>query len=172
MLGLKLNHVSKRGPRPVNIFQNFWHIFNIDAHVMLPYCKNLSHVCSFNTLMPEQKEQHFADDIFKWIFFKKIWSDFSEICSQWFNWQQVNSLWPSDQCHIAIEVWVNIGSGNGLLPDGTKSLPEPMLTNDQWGVVLCGIHLIAISHWQKICKIFIMLALKWVRNLLNNNLKL
>ena len=24
--------------------------------------------------------------------------------------------------------WVNIGSGNGLLPDGTKPLPEPMLT--------------------------------------------
>ena len=26
------------------------------------------------------------------------------------------------------EIWVNIGSGNGLLPDGTKPLPEPMLT--------------------------------------------
>ena len=25
--------------------------------------------------------------------------------------------------------WVNIGSGNGLLPGGTKPLPEPMLTN-------------------------------------------
>ena len=24
--------------------------------------------------------------------------------------------------------WVNNGSGNGLLPDGTKPLPEPMLT--------------------------------------------
>ena len=27
--------------------------------------------------------------------------------------------------------WVNIGSGNGLLPDGTKPLPEPMLTYHQ-----------------------------------------
>ena len=27
---------------------------------------------------------------------------------------------------------VNIGSGNGLLPDGTKPLPEPMFTNHQW----------------------------------------
>ena len=27
--------------------------------------------------------------------------------------------------------WVNIGSGNGLLPDGTKPLPEPLLTNYQ-----------------------------------------
>ena len=29
---------------------------------------------------------------------------------------------------MAIEIWVNISSGNGLLPDGTKPLPEPMLT--------------------------------------------
>ena len=34
-------------------------------------------------------------------------------------------------CHMAAEIWVNIGSGNGLLPDGTKPLPEPMLTNHQ-----------------------------------------
>ena len=27
--------------------------------------------------------------------------------------------------------WVNIGSGNGLLPDGTKPLPEPILTYHQ-----------------------------------------
>ena len=31
------------------------------------------------------------------------------------------------------EIWVNIGSGNGLLPDGTKPLPEPMLIDRQWG---------------------------------------
>ena len=31
--------------------------------------------------------------------------------------------------------WVNIGSGNGLLPDGTKPLPEPVLTNHHWGLV-------------------------------------
>ena len=41
--------------------------------------------------------------------------------------QWVNSLWPSDA--IWQQIWVNIGSGNGLLPDGTKPLPEPMLTN-------------------------------------------
>ena len=38
----------------------------------------------------------------------------------------INSLWPSDT--IWRHIWVNIGSGNGLLPDGTKPLPEPMLT--------------------------------------------
>ena len=39
--------------------------------------------------------------------------------------QSVNSLRPSDA------IWINIGSGNGLLPDGTKPLPEPMLTLHQ-----------------------------------------
>ena len=33
--------------------------------------------------------------------------------------------------HMASWIWVNIGSGNGLLPDGTKPLPEPMLTYHQ-----------------------------------------
>ena len=33
--------------------------------------------------------------------------------------------------HMAKEIWVNIGSGNGLLPDGTKPLPEQMLTYHQ-----------------------------------------
>ena len=37
--------------------------------------------------------------------------------------------------HCGPEIWVNIGSGNGLLPDGTKSLPEPMLTDHQWSPV-------------------------------------
>ena len=29
---------------------------------------------------------------------------------------------------MATQIWVNIGSGNGLVPDGTKPLSEPMLT--------------------------------------------
>ena len=29
---------------------------------------------------------------------------------------------------LVAEIWVTIGLGNGLLPDGTKPLPEPMLT--------------------------------------------
>ena len=36
---------------------------------------------------------------------------------------------------MATGIYVNIGSGNGLLPDSTKPLPEPMLTTDQWGAV-------------------------------------
>ena len=42
---------------------------------------------------------------------------------------------------MATSVWVNIGSGNGLLPDGTKPLPEPMLTYHQLGRV-------AFTWWQ------------------------
>ena len=30
---------------------------------------------------------------------------------------------------MAAWIWVNIGSGNGLLPDSTKPLPEPMISN-------------------------------------------
>ena len=36
---------------------------------------------------------------------------------------------------MATEIWVNFGSGNGLLPDGTKPLPEPMLTNQHLGLM-------------------------------------
>ena len=45
----------------------------------------------------------------------------------------INSLWPSDA--IKWKRTVNIGSGNGLLPDGTKPLPDPMLTYHQYGPV-------------------------------------
>ena len=49
-------------------------------------------------------------------------------CTLWFlsiscvlvhNWTPVWRNWPTD---------VNIGSGNGLVPSGSKPLPEPMLT--------------------------------------------
>ena len=33
---------------------------------------------------------------------------------------------------MATHIWVNIGSGNGLVPGGTKPLTEPMLINHQW----------------------------------------
>ena len=48
-----------------------------------------------------------------------------------------NHWGPSD------DIWwyrsgLNIGSGNGLFPDGTKPFTEPMLSNRQWGIF--GIH--------------------------------
>ena len=34
---------------------------------------------------------------------------------------------------MALEIFVNTGSGNGLLPDGIKPLPKPVLTSHQQG---------------------------------------
>ena len=47
---------------------------------------------------------------------------------------------------MATEIWVNIGSGNGLLPDGTKPLPEPILTDHQWSPVT-----FILGQFQKRC---------------------
>ena len=50
---------------------------------------------------------------------------------------------------MAIGIWVNIGSGNGLLPDSPKPLHEPMLTDHQWNPVtfmLGQFHKRCINH--------------------------
>ena len=47
----------------------------------------------------------------------------------------VNPLWPSDAISQHRSGSTSVGSGNGLLPDGTKPLPEPMLTYYQQGLV-------------------------------------
>ena len=47
----------------------------------------------------------------------------------------VISLWPSDTIWQHRIDLVNTGSGNSLLPDGTKPFPEPMMTSHQWGSV-------------------------------------
>ena len=44
---------------------------------------------------------------------------------------------------LATKIWVNTDSGNSLSPDGTKPLPEPMLTWDYW----------LSTVYQKMCKI-------------------
>ena len=44
-------------------------------------------------------------------------------------------------CYIVQEIWVSTSSGNGLLPDNTKPLPESMLNNHQWG-------LLAFTYWK------------------------
>ena len=46
--------------------------------------------------------------------------------------EHIEAKWNNTGTYIG----VNIGSGNGLLPDGTKSSPEPMVTNHhRWTVV-------------------------------------
>ena len=42
---------------------------------------------------------------------------------------------------MATQIGVNFGSGNGLLPDGTKPLTELMLTNHHRGLVACTINM-------------------------------
>ena len=51
----------------------------------------------------------------------------------------INPLWPSDA--IWWQIWLNTGSGNGLLPAGTKPLPEPTSSK-----LFCTIHLRTISQ--------------------------
>ena len=36
---------------------------------------------------------------------------------------------------MAMWIWANIRSGNGLVPDDTKPIPETMLTSHNWGPV-------------------------------------
>ena len=51
---------------------------------------------------------------------------------------------------MATKIWVNIGSGNGLLPDSTKPLPEPVLTYHMCGPVTLiwgQFHYRYLSHW-------------------------
>ena len=43
---------------------------------------------------------------------------------------------------MATLVWVNINSDNGLVPDGTKPLPELMLTDHQLGYVAFNLMII------------------------------
>ena len=38
-------------------------------------------------------------------------------------------------CHMATWIWGNVGSGNGLLPDETRPLHAPILTNHRWGTL-------------------------------------
>ena len=60
---------------------------------------------------------------------------------------------------MATEIWVNIGSRNGLLSDGTKPLPEPMLTDHS--VKSSDIHIRAIlleMHQPSIAKIFLKIT--------------
>ena len=84
---------------------------------------------------------------------------------------------------MVAEIWVNIGSGNGLLPDGTKPLPEPMLTDHQWSPVtfiLGKFHKRCLNHQSLKCvrklhaQNFIQIyqgPMSWYKNLFCDNPK-
>ena len=51
------------------------------------------------------------------------------------NWSSIVIKNIITHCGLVTQIWINIGSSNGLLPDGSKPLPEPVLTNlayHQW----------------------------------------
>ena len=51
--------------------------------------------------------------------------------------------------HMATYIWVNIGTGNAFLPDGTKPLPAPVLTYHRLGPVTSSLgqfHKKYLSH--------------------------
>ena len=49
--------------------------------------------------------------------------------------EPMNQLIVAKWHHMVTEIWVNIGSGNGLLPDGTKPSSGAVLTDHQWSPV-------------------------------------
>ena len=61
---------------------------------------------------------------------------------------------------MATQIWDNIGSGNGSLPDGTEPLPEPKLTY-QLGLVAFTIY----RKWSR------YLSLKWIWKITNLELQ-
>ena len=72
--------------------------------------------------------------------------------------------WGLSHCGLVMSYGVNItlDIANGLLPHGTKPLPEPMLTNHQWGLVavtiswemfkiyIHGMSFKIINHWSQL----------------------
>ena len=70
-----------------------------------------------------------------------------------FLFQPIEGKW----CHVVTEIWVNIGSNNGLLPDSTKPLPEPMLPYHQ-----IGIHLRTISCFSLRTIQWVHRTIQWV----------
>ena len=70
-------------------------------------------------------DRHFPSSLtyYAWIF---LWGlALIESMLVWCHLPKFNSLW----FHMALKIQVNTGSGNGLLPNGTKPLPKPVLTN-------------------------------------------
>ena len=63
---------------------------------------------------------------------------------QLFTWSCSTWYYISNNCDLVVPhvdiIWVKIGSGNGLLPDSTKSLPGPIINKA---------HLHYLTHWDQ-----------------------
>ena len=102
MLGLKLNHVSERG--------SMW--------------------CLTHWVIGDLAEirSNFEADCCDWGI---AWQTALRWMSLDFTDDKPASVQTMAWCHMATWIWVNIGSGNGLLLGGTEPLSEPMLTYHQ-----------------------------------------
>ena len=63
--------------------------------------------------------------------------------------------------YMVTKICVNIGSGNGLLPDSTKPFPEPMLADHQWSPVTFIWMAFTRGQFQKKCSRYLSLILVW-----------
>ena len=60
------------------------------------------------------------------------------------------------EAHVAIQIWATLDSGKSRLCDGTTPLPEPALTNRQWGHVA-----FTWGQFHKKCSRFLYLMWVW-----------
>ena len=101
------------------IFLNEWYHYLMKISVKFVYKVSLN-----NKSVPDQVIlTHWPLGYWNEILNKWVLSWFS-------NWWLMNLLWNWPQLIFTESHWweVNIGSGNGLVPPGTKPLPEPILT--------------------------------------------
>ena len=134
------------------------------------YCCEYNWYQVLSIILTAQASFKMADKI--WWNLKILFSIF--IALAWPFLKLCNSLHPGDMSvifssisklivaikhHKASVNLVNIGSGNGLLPDGTKPLPTPILTNHQW-------HLVTFTWGKFHRKSSRYLSLTWVWKLL------
>ena len=149
MLGLKLNHVSKRGPRRLHIPSSYHTI----SYSWYNHVQGLAQKYYFSM----HGDQNILLIFCRWYFLMKILASywvsiillhtritmiylestvgFNDLCDIFIFIStdcKHNLLIVAQWCHMASWNFVIIGSGNGLSPDGTKPLPEPVFTSHHW----------------------------------------
>ena len=100
--------------------------------IITVYGHNGGHMDFINSLAPGRFKQNFKEEIFQLILVIDGWSISCKIILKWMPMDLTDDKSRLVQvmawCHMATEIWVKIGSGNGLVPSGNKPLPEPILT--------------------------------------------
>ena len=113
-----ISHASLESSNKESINQSNW----------WPFCWGLTE------LKGSQAEMRRSASLLKSDRCKFRYIELTSVGALWLDWP----LWVPTMCMetlthcglvMAMKIWVNIGSANGLLPDSTKPLPEPMLTN-------------------------------------------